>query len=88
MSSRTITVDGITWRVSPSGFITQYDRDEFGLVFVAGEGSDRVVRVTRYSPPGIRSREQAFLQLTAADLERLFRHSQPSFTSPEAGYVG
>jgi len=87
MPFRTITVDGQTWRVQPSGYVTQYDRDEFGLVFARGSGSDRVVRVTRYSPPGTRSREQAFAQLSSGDLEQLFRESQPSFTSPEAGYT-
>ena len=88
MAFRTITVDGQSWRVSPSGFVTQYDRDEFSLVFVRGTGPERTVRVTRYSPLGVRSREQAFSQLSDPDLERLFRESQPSFTSPEAGYVG
>jgi hypothetical protein len=87
MAFRTVSVDGATWRVFPSGFVTQYDRDEFGLMFVRGNGEGRDVRVTRYSPSGARSREQAFLQLSDADLLRLFHESQPSFTSPEAGYV-
>jgi len=87
MAFRTVSVDDATWRVFPSGFVTQYDRDEFGLVFVHGEGETRQVRVTRYSPKGTRSREQAFAQLTDADLRRLFHTSQPSFTSPEAGYA-
>jgi hypothetical protein len=87
MAFRTISTDGKTWRVFPSGFVTQYDRDEFGLMFVHGGGDTRDVRVTRYSPKGTRSREQAFAQLTDADLVRLLQESQPSFTSPEAGYV-
>jgi hypothetical protein len=87
MAFRTISADGKTWRVFPSGFVTQYDRDEFGLMFVHGDGDARDVRVTRYSPKGTRSREQAFAQLTDADLVRLLQQSQPSFTSPEAGYV-
>ena len=70
----------------PSGFVTQYEHDEFGLMFVAGSGDDRVVRVTRYSPQGTRSREQAFSELSDAELKRLFAYSQPSVTSPEAGY--
>ena len=33
MPSRTITANGKTWLVFPSGRVTQYDRDEFGLIF-------------------------------------------------------
>jgi hypothetical protein len=87
MPARTITVDGTSWDVYPSGRITQYDRDEFGLVFVRGSGADREVRVTRYSPQESRSREQSLAELTDAELRRLFEYSQPSFTSPEAGYT-
>ncbi len=87
MPTRRITIDGRSWRVFPSGFVTQYDMDEFGLLFVAGEGDDREVRVTRYSPLGARSREQSLAELTDTDLARLFGESQPSFTSPEAGYA-
>jgi hypothetical protein len=87
MPARTVTVNGRTWRVYPSGFITQYEQDEFGLIFVSGTGDDRQVRVTRYSPLGSRSREESLAELTEADLARLFEQSQPSFTSPEAGYA-
>lgn len=87
MPTRTLLADGKTWRVFPSGFVTQYDRDEFGLLFVHGDGDSRVVRVTRYSPLGARSREQSLAELTDADLLRLFGQSQPSSTSPEAGYA-
>jgi hypothetical protein len=87
MPARTIIVDGKSWDVYPSGRITQYDRDEFGLVFVHGTGGERVVRVTRYSPQGARSREQSLAEMTDADLRQLFEYSQPSFTSPEAGYA-
>jgi hypothetical protein len=87
MPARTITVDGSSWEVYPSGRITQYDRDEFGLVFVRGTGTRREVRVTRYSPQGARSREQSLAEMTDAELQRLFDYSQPSFTSPEAGYA-
>lgn len=87
MPSRTIDIDGRSWRVLPSGFITQYDRDEFGLLFVAGSGADREVRVTRYSPVGARSREQSLAELSDAQLRELFTYSQPSATSPEAGYA-
>ena len=87
MPTRTITINGATWRVMPSGFVTQYEHDEFGLLFVSGLGRDRVVRVSRYSPQATRSREQAFGELSEADLVRLFEYSQPSPTSPEAGYT-
>lgn len=87
MPSRTITVDGKVWRVFPSGFITPNEHDEFGLLFIAGTGSGREVRVTRYSPLGARSREASLAEMTDADLRRLFETSQPSFTSPEAGYI-
>jgi hypothetical protein len=87
MPTRTLTIGGRSWRVFPSGFVTQYEHDEFALLFVSGSGDDRVVRVTRYSPVGARSREQSLAELGDADLRRLFEESQPSFTSPEAGYV-
>ena len=87
MPIRPFTADGRTWRVQPSGRVTQYDRDEFSLIFISGTGSERIVRVTRYSPQGARSREQSLAELTDADLARLLRESQPSETSPEAGYA-
>jgi hypothetical protein len=87
MPSRTIVADGTTWNVYPSGFITPLERDEFGLIFVSGAGDDHLVRVTRYSPQGARSREQSLGEMPADKLAELFRASQPSATSPEAGYL-
>jgi hypothetical protein len=87
MATRQITVDGRVWKVSPSGWITANDRDEFGLLFIAGSGADREVRVTRYSPQGARSREQSLAEMSDAELKGLLECSQPSFTSPEAGYA-
>jgi len=86
MPSKLIEVDGRTWEVRPAGRVTQYDRDEFALFFVNGSGENREVRVTRYSPQGSRWREQSLAELSESDLKRLFEQSQPSFTSPEAGY--
>lgn len=86
MPARRIDIDGREWSVFPSGFITQFDQDEFGLFFATGSGDAREVRVTRYSPQGARSREQSFSELTDERLRSLFQQSQPSFTSPEAGY--
>jgi hypothetical protein len=87
MPARTIEADGRKWEVYPSGYITQYTQDEYGLIFSRGAGIDREVRVTRYSPQGSRSREQAFAELSEEQLKELFQQSQPSFTSPEAGYT-
>lgn len=86
MPTRTLSANGKTWRIVPSGRATQYDYDEFALLFIAGAGADREVRVTRYSPHGTRSREQALAELSDGDLQQLFGYSQPSFTSPEADY--
>ena len=71
----------------PSGRVTQYDRDEFALVFVSETGGKREIRVTRYSPVGVRSRESSLAEMTETDLARLFEQSQPSDTSPEADYT-
>ena len=87
MPTRRIAVDGRTWDVFPSGWITANEHDEFGLMFISGSGPDREVRVTRYSPHGARSRERSLAELSDADLRRLLEFSQPSFTSPEAGYA-
>lgn len=86
MPTRRITIAGKQWQVYPSGYVTQYDADEFGLIFVHGTADAREVRLTRYSPTGARSRETSLAELTDVDLERLFALSQPSDTSPEAGY--
>jgi hypothetical protein len=87
MPARTLEVNGQKWEVYPSGYITQYTQDEYGLIFTRESGKDREVRVTRYSPQGSRSREQAFAELSDAQLKEFFEQSQPSFTSPEAGYA-
>jgi hypothetical protein len=87
MPTRTVTHDGRSWSVMPSGRVTQYDRDEFALLFSSGTGAEREVRVSRYSPQGVRSREQALVEMSDADLQRLLSESQPSEMSPEAGYT-
>ena len=86
MPTRSITVDGRSWNVFPSGYVTQYYQDEFALIFISGTGGDREMRVTRYSPQGARSREASLAEMSDARLAELFRASQPSQTSPEAGY--
>jgi hypothetical protein len=86
MPSRTLMIDGQTWQVYPSGLITQYNTDEFGLLFVRGSEGLTETRVTRYSPRGTVSREASLAELSDTDLRTLFAQSQPSVTSPEAGY--
>jgi len=87
MPARKIDIDGQTWSVSPSGYITSYDQDEFGLIFSRDDDGKKELRVTRYSPQGSRSREQSFRELDDERLRELFAQSQPSFTSPEVGYA-
>jgi hypothetical protein len=89
MPTRTVNIAGRTWRVFPSGRVTQYDRDEFGILFVSdgGNAGKREVRATRYSPVGVRSREQSLAEMSDTEIARLFESSQPSETSPEADYT-
>ena len=87
MPARSLNVAGRSWHVYPSGRITQYEGDEFALLFVTEADGRREVRVTRYSPMGVRSRERSLADLTDAELTRLFEMSQPGDTSPEAGYI-
>ena len=41
MPARRIRIDGREWQVYPSGFLTQYVGDEFGLIFVHAMGAER-----------------------------------------------
>jgi hypothetical protein len=86
MPRRILEVNGEQWEVSVSGRVTQYLKDEFGLVFTRGTGPDREQRVVRYSPLGAKSREVSLAQLSDAELRQLLAHSQPSWTAPELGY--
>ena len=86
MPTRTIDVKGTTWKVTPTGHVTQFVRDEFTMLFTKGTGPDRVERVAKYAPLGARSRERSLAELTDAQLHELFGRSQPSWTSPETGY--
>jgi hypothetical protein len=43
--------------------------------------------VVRYSPLGIRSREQSLAEMSDSDLAELLGMSQPGDTSPEADYA-
>jgi hypothetical protein len=86
MPRRIIEVDGVEWEVSVSGRITQYLKDEFGLVFSRGAGAARERRVSRYSPLGAKSRELSLSQLSDGELKELLTFSQPARTAPETGY--
>jgi hypothetical protein len=81
-----IEVDGERWQVAVSGRSTQYNKDEFGLVFTRGTGPDREQRVVRYSPLGAKSRELSLASLSDRELADLLAVSQPSWTAPELGY--
>jgi hypothetical protein len=83
MSGRTIEVNGERWEVFPSGRVTVYQRDEFGLVFQRGSGTERVRRFARYAPLGPRRWDAALAGLSDGDLTDLFHHSQPEWTSPD-----
>ena len=84
MPRRIIEVDGAQWQVAMSGRSTQYNKDEFGLVFT--RGTDRELRVVRYSPLGAKSGELSLARLRDRGLADLLAVSQPGWTSPELGY--
>jgi hypothetical protein len=86
MPRRIIDAGGEQWEVAVSGRVTQYVKDEFGLIFTRGVGPNREQRVARYSPLGPKSRELSLSQLSDAELRTLLAHSQPSWTAPEMGY--
>lgn len=87
MAIRRVQIEGREWKVYPSGYVTQYDADEFGLIFISGSGDNKEVRLTRYSPTGVKSREESLAMLSDDELRGLFAMSQPSSTAPEAGYA-
>jgi hypothetical protein len=86
MPRRIIEVGGEQWEVAVSGRVTQYVKDEFGLVFTRGVGPHREQRVVRYTPLGAKSRETSLGQLSDQELRELLQHSQPAWTAPEMGY--
>ena len=87
MARRTITVEDQRWEVYPSGRVTVYGRNQFGLIFERGTGPQRRRRVTHFSPLGARSSDRAFAGLSERELLELFRQSQPAWTAPEADYA-
>ena len=88
MIERRVTIDGREWRVSIAGRFTVYERDEFPLVFERAAPDGRVERrITRFSPRGAKSRDEALAELSDAELAALFSSSQPDWTSPELNYA-
>jgi YD repeat-containing protein len=83
MARRTIEVEGERWTVTPSGRVTTYQRDEFGLVFEQGTGTARVRRFARYTPLGACRWDAALAELPDAKLRQLLDESQPEWTSPD-----
>lgn len=86
MPVRKVDIEGEEWTVTPTGRVTQYSRDEFGIVFSRGAGSARDRRVMRFSPMGSRSPDAALLELSDQQLRSYFTMSQPARTAPETGY--
>ncbi len=86
MARRFTTADGETWTVAPSGRLTQYGKDEFGLRFRRLHPAPEEHRLVRYSPLGSKNREQSLAELSDDRLRDLLRHSQPAWTAVEAGY--
>src|SRR5947209_15369041 len=56
MARPTVVVDGSIWKVYPTGRITVYGKDEFGLLFELGTGPERKRRFPNRSPRGRRPR--------------------------------
>ncbi len=86
MPARTIDVDGTLWSVAPSGRRTQYNRDEYSLVFTRGTGADREERVMRYSPMVSKNHEVSLNRISEDTLRSLLRRAQPAWTTPDLGY--
>ncbi len=68
MARPTIVADSSIWKVYPTGRITVYGKDEFGLLFELGTGPERKRRFTRYSPLGSKSSDASLAELTERQL--------------------
>lgn len=83
MPARQLDIDGTAWEVAPTGRVTQYTRDEFGVTFRRHDGTE--VRITRYAPLGSRHPEDSLAELSDRELRELWTRSQPAWTAPETG---
>jgi hypothetical protein len=86
MPARTIDIEGVQWTVAPSGQRTQYNRDEYTVVFTRGSGPDREERALRYSPRATANHELSLNGLSEDRLREMFQRSQPAWTTPDLGY--
>lgn len=86
MPARAFAVDGHEWTVAPSGRRTQYNRDEYSLVFTRGTGTDREERVMRYSPRATKNHEFSLRNIPDDQLRDLLKRAQPAWTTPDLGY--
>jgi hypothetical protein len=86
VARRRLDVEGQPWEVFPSGRVTVYGQDQFGLMFQLGTGSERRRRYTRYAPTGSRHPDASLHELSERQLLELFRQSQPAWTAPESAY--
>lgn len=86
MPRRFLELNGERWEVAPSGRITQYSRDEFGVLFTRTAGGPAERRVARFTPLATKGREEALARLSDAELLDLLRRSQPAWTAPDTGY--
>jgi hypothetical protein len=86
MPRRLIDIDGVQWSVTMSGRHTQYNKDEFTVLF-RRVGEAREERAARYSPLGSKLRENSLAERSDAELIDLFRRSQPSWTTADTGYL-
>ncbi len=77
--------DGARWRVTLTGRITQYSRDELGLTYQR-LGDESEERFVRFSPRGAKSGELALAEASEGLLTRLLASSQPGWTAPQGGY--
>lgn len=86
MAQRTVEIGANVWDVSPTGRVTQYSRDEFGILFRRRGGTPAEDRVVRYAPLGARIPEDSLTELSEFQLRELWSRSQPAWTAPETGY--
>jgi hypothetical protein len=81
---RSIEIAGSSWEVAPTGRVTQYTRDEFGVMFRRRDGAE--VRIARYAPLGSRVLEDSLAEMSERELRELWTRSQPAWTAPETEY--
>jgi len=84
---RPLVVAGAQWEAYPSGRVTVYGRDQLGIIFEQGTGTQRRRRISHYSPVGSRAFDRSFAELSDRELLELLGASQPAWTAPEVAYA-